>query len=219
MKNVFLLAVASILTLTFVGKLQAEIFSYEARWENDSGATAVATFSLDDQLFFGDHFDVPFESIGLSDFEITIAGAASGNGTFTEADFSGVVYWDLNAVFDFSMELFGQKTPFEPFGTTLDGGDFNIIGSSVSAPTGTLFFQFTTDGGNGEVLTQFSMAPVSGKTLVGDVNCDGVINLLDVGPFVDFLLNGGFDEKADVNEDGIVNLLDVEPFIALLAGN
>lgn len=54
--------------------------------------------------------------------------------------------------------------------------------------------------------------------LVGDVNCDGEINLLDVGPFVELLANGGFSPKADIDGDGAVNLLDVGPFVDLLAG-
>ena len=54
--------------------------------------------------------------------------------------------------------------------------------------------------------------------LLGDVNCDGEINLLDVGPFVDLITAGEFDVKADINEDGAVDLLDVQPFIMLLTG-
>ena len=52
----------------------------------------------------------------------------------------------------------------------------------------------------------------------GDVNCDGMINLLDIEPFVDLLSTGGFDPKADINQDGFVNLLDIEGFVALLSG-
>ena len=55
--------------------------------------------------------------------------------------------------------------------------------------------------------------------VVGDINCDGEVNLLDVGPFVDLLSNGGFSTKADINGDGNVDLLDVGPLVALLAGN
>ena len=54
--------------------------------------------------------------------------------------------------------------------------------------------------------------------LLGDVNCDDTVNLLDVQPFVAILSSGGFQDKADINQDGIVNLLDVQPFIALLSG-
>ena len=56
------------------------------------------------------------------------------------------------------------------------------------------------------------------NVLHGDVNLDGAINLLDVGPFVDRLASGVFQAEADVNKDGVVNLLDVGPFVDLLAG-
>lgn len=53
---------------------------------------------------------------------------------------------------------------------------------------------------------------------LGDLNQDGSVNLLDVGPFVDALTSGIFICEADLNEDGDVNLLDVEPFVQLLGG-
>ena len=52
----------------------------------------------------------------------------------------------------------------------------------------------------------------------GDVNMDGAINLLDVGPFVAELSGGSTLCEADVNGDGTVNLLDVGPFVDLLGG-
>lgn len=56
--------------------------------------------------------------------------------------------------------------------------------------------------------------------LLGDVNCDDVVNLLDVVPFIDALGGGGaFSQKADVNLDGAINLLDVSRFIEIVAGN
>ena len=45
----------------------------------------------------------------------------------------------------------------------------------------------------------------------GDVNQDELVNLLDVGPFVDAISFGTFIPEADLNCDGIVNLLDVGP--------
>ena len=53
--------------------------------------------------------------------------------------------------------------------------------------------------------------------LIGDVNCDGIIDLLDVAPFVE-AVTGGFNSKADINQDGTVDLLDVAPFVDLLTG-
>ena len=54
--------------------------------------------------------------------------------------------------------------------------------------------------------------------VLGDVNCDGLVNLLDVDPFIDLISTGEFNPKADINGDDNVNLLDVDPFIELLAG-
>ncbi len=53
---------------------------------------------------------------------------------------------------------------------------------------------------------------------LGDVNLDGVVNLLDVAPFVELLSSGDFQAEADINQDGVVDLLDVQPFVDLLSG-
>ena len=64
-----------------------------------------------------------------------------------------------------------------------------------------------------------TLAPEVGcDGLLGDVNGDGAINLLDVQPFVDALSSGEFICEADLNQDGFVNLLDVQPFVDLLSG-
>ena len=54
--------------------------------------------------------------------------------------------------------------------------------------------------------------------ILGDVNGDGAINLLDVTPFVSLLTMGEYQCEADINEDGLVNLLDVTPFVELITG-
>ena len=61
-------------------------------------------------------------------------------------------------------------------------------------------------------------ADSKGGVLLGDVNCDGVVDLLDVSPFVDLITSGEFSSKGDINQDGVVDLLDVGPFVALLTG-
>ena len=65
---------------------------------------------------------------------------------------------------------------------------------------------------DGRVLT---IEPIA---IFGDVNQDGVVNLLDVQPFIDLLNSGGFEAEGDINQDGVVNLLDVGPFITVLGG-
>jgi len=55
--------------------------------------------------------------------------------------------------------------------------------------------------------------------LLGDVNLDGVINLLDVKPFRTILRSGNYLAEADMNQDGTVNLLDVKPFRDAIRSN
>ena len=54
--------------------------------------------------------------------------------------------------------------------------------------------------------------------VLGDVNRDGAVNLLDIGPFVGVLSAGDFQVEADINKDGSSNLLDIDGFIEILAG-
>lgn len=55
--------------------------------------------------------------------------------------------------------------------------------------------------------------------LFGDVNCDGSADLLDIAPFVDLLINGGFEESVDFDSDSQITLLDVSPFVESITNN
>jgi hypothetical protein len=54
--------------------------------------------------------------------------------------------------------------------------------------------------------------------LLGDLNLDGVVNGLDVDPFVDVLLNGPFQPEADINDDQVVNGLEFDLFVSAVIG-
>ena len=56
-------------------------------------------------------------------------------------------------------------------------------------------------------------------TVRGDLNRDGIVNLLDVRPMVDIIDSDGFQFEADTNMDGTIDVNDVEPFIELLLGS
>ncbi len=73
-------------------------------------------------------------------------------------------------------------------------------------------------GINTPVYVAFDELVITPATLSGDVNLDGVVDLLDVGPFVELLSRQTFQAEADINQDGCVNLLDVAPFVEILAG-
>ena len=51
---------------------------------------------------------------------------------------------------------------------------------------------------------------------LGDANQSGVVDFLDISPFVSLLTSNTFLDEADVNRDGNVDFLDINPFISLL---
>ena len=120
---------------------------------------------------------------------------------------TGPIFFDEGYDFDSESFLFARV-------------DFNVIG-----PEGSSVDILTSAGVTGVVHQGMMLDPLFGvatinvsDVLLGDVNCDGVIDLLDVQPFVDLLASGGYSAKADINSDGVLNLVDVAPFIDLLTG-
>ena len=94
-------------------------------------------------------------------------------------------------------------------GVLSGGTTFNSVYGDISWWTGTAVFrsQIESEGGEFIVVTP----------LLGDINGDGLINLIDVAPFVNLLNAGIFQLEADINQDGVVDLLDIAPFVDLLS--
>ena len=65
-----------------------------------------------------------------------------------------------------------------------------------------------------------SSQDISGNT-AGDLNNDGIINILDVIEIVSLILeNSAYDELADLNSDGLINVVDVIQILnIILTGN
>ena len=79
------------------------------------------------------------------------------------------------------------------------------------------YFVADVDVDGNDVEAAFEMTLDVATIIKGDVNRDGVVDLLDVGPFVD-AITGMFVPEADINMDGVVNLLDVGLFVDILTG-
>ena len=61
--------------------------------------------------------------------------------------------------------------------------------------------------------------PVNEDSLQGDLNGDGVIDILDLIVLVNMILNGEYSIIADWNEDGVVNILDIIIYKNIILGN
>jgi hypothetical protein len=49
--------------------------------------------------------------------------------------------------------------------------------------------------------------------LAGDLNHDGMLNVLDIVLMVNMVLDDGYDGVADMNGDGVINVLDIVTLI------
>jgi exonuclease III len=57
-----------------------------------------------------------------------------------------------------------------------------------------------------------------GSSINGDVNGDGVVNILDVVAAVNIVLSGEYQGSVDLNEDGSVDILDVILIVLIIQG-
>ena len=129
----------------------------------------------------------------------------------------GKIVWDAIAMAGSDDPFLGEPPlPDNIYVLSPDGTDTIQIGNS------------TFPGGGGTTLAGFQSLyffnavnntyQPAVELLLGDVNRDGLVNLLDVEPFIALLSAGAFQSEADIDGNGVVNLLDVEPFVDLLSG-
>ena len=110
-----------------------------------------------------------------------------------------------------------------PFQTVIDAeNNFFRLQTDLNAFTEGIYYDSETarlyaidTGGNLAIWEDLSRLPV----LLGDVNRDGMVNSLDIAPFIGVLTAIGDQAEADCNEDGIVNFLDIAAFIGILTDN
>ena len=173
-----------------------------------SGAGGVETFDA-------------FNDAGAGDFEVTLTGISAGSyvlGAYSD-QLGGIQFTDATGDL-VEVHAFGPPSG-DTIGSAIgavvtgfgDGSDLSVTFTDTATPAQ----QNNPAFQNRSNFSFVAIAEADGGIL-GDVNCDGAADLLDVGPFVDLLTNGGFSAKADIDGNGAVNLLDVGPFVELLSG-
>ena len=184
-----------------------------------AGHSFYRSFNLAAQGITGD-FEIGSINVGI---DISLE-----NATGAGSDFDGMqplqcnFYWTtpvLSIVHDGVNGPLGMDAGFDfliPGDGSADETVLNVPVSGVTVPASATnlvveIFAFGSDT---------LLLPVIGGSCdneIGDVNGDGALDLLDVGPFVN-AVTGGFVCEADIDENGVVDLLDVGPFVALLLG-
>ena len=54
------------------------------------------------------------------------------------------------------------------------------------------------------------------RQILGDINGDDIVNVLDVVILVNIILSEGDDPNGDINQDGIINILDVVTLVNMI---
>lgn len=209
---------------------------FSARFTENPGFLAEAV--NDDFVLPGDDIEIEFvesSTFGsfLTYFDPVLGEMAPTDATIEICDNAGFNTADL---FIGNLELTGENPQFiqtaDSFSEVHSHIDFAL---SEVAEAGAYGFLFRLVTNNADIedsppiwlVFNFGMSPldfeelalpafIGTDVLLGDVNGDGSVDLLDVSPFVDAILSGEFIAAADINGDGVVDLLDVEPFVQLI---
>ena len=161
------------------------------------------------EMLFGDNNEDAFISFNES---LTISFDAAV--VVTSIDFFGIAGGEVVTVI---------VDGFDPFEFSNGPNDIfaNPFGA-VTIPAGTdISFSLTaSDAGddNRFVFTNIEVV-AAGSVLLGDANCDNVVDFIDIGPFVTLLATQGFKAQADIDGNGMVNFLDIGPFVAILTNS
>ena len=92
---------------------------------------------------------------------------------------------------------------------------------SINRETGEIDWTIPLSGklslGEGVLLVSNNLSVTALKEfLVGDVDQNGVVDVIDISHFIDVLVGNTYRVEADINADDVVDFLDISGFIALL---
>ena len=193
--------------------------------ENESGFSQ----TLFEETYFGDQIAVQLNdgSPGRSP-EVTIdAQVAGAIGARLRVGYSRPVGVDA-----FSVSINGNTISVPGVTRGIDDEEFGLIDDDLisrefNVPLGYLndgenLLRFNFNGGGflsstALIVTTPVAEPGAIPFILGDCNQNGVVNFLDIAPFIDFLTSGVYLAQADCNQDGEITFIDIASFIVILS--
>ena len=146
---------------------------------------------------------------------------AAGNSGLQMAYNSAYVHDNLTTIITKAPEWVGlnELYNYEVSGELLEGnGDgINIIAQNNGLAEGVYNAYLNISSNASESIALLIELISSGGGMLGDVNGDSIVNVLDIIQIVNIAIGSQeFDESADVNEDGVVNVLDVVQVVNII---
>ena len=106
-----------------------------------------------------------------------------------------------------------------------NGGDIGVTTEMFISISDNIGVIVLTNSSNYNAIIQienvvFDFAEETNFTILGDINADGIINILDVILIVNIILGiNDFDVLADLNGDGNINILDIVALVNIILSN
>ena len=148
---------------------------------------------------------------------------ANGPGSFGEVNVGDSAQIDASAYNPSTVNL-------EIYGISMSNSDFAIAYNSIVEPGETqswaVTFSPSSSGEQNNTMTIYSndeFDPIqvfqmsgSGFAILGDMNSDGTLNILDIVALIGYVFNDNTNPDADLNGDGTVNIVDVVMLVNLV---
>ena len=114
----------------------------------------------------------------------------------------------------------------DPLFTNPENDDYSLQESSPCIDAGTTYFEMFGDIIiDIDVSEYYGLAPDMGafewipETQLGDLNADGVLDVIDIVAMVNLILEFTYDSLADMNADNIVDILDIMLLLNIVLDN
>ncbi|MCB1208677.1 MAG: proprotein convertase P-domain-containing protein [Verrucomicrobiales bacterium] len=153
-----------LLLFTAAAPFQVMAGTYLATWSGASygnTAQAIARVDIDEGVLLNPGFSLAAIGSGavVTSFDITVSGAASGNGTWSTSDFTTYIL-TIGDALNLAADWIGQP---QPSASSVWGrsGDFSVFSVVAGVPRGTNVLELSTNSGAGDKMKLVSFAPLS----------------------------------------------------------
>ena len=104
----------------------------------------------------------------------------------------------------------------DPFFTDPENGDYTLQEGSPCIDTG-IEIEDMEYFGSAPDMGAFEYVGDDSNTLIGDLNGDSYVNIVDIVTLVNFIFGGSpYSSEADINDDGFINIVDVVQLVNII---
>ena len=121
------------------------------------------------------------------------------------------------------------------YSTAMQGGAFRLPNGNTLitdcdsaeieeiTESGTVVWNYSQSGNNSNI-ARAQKYPLDyfdefDNEIAGDINDDGILNILDIVSLVNLVISGEYEDSGDINQDGTLNILDIVSLVNLILAN